>query len=120
YLALLIGIIFVLALIAYTIILYGGKVIVDEEKLAISPPTTIETEDGNIIDFIYEKYRIPVELEDIPDQVEDAFVLTEDKRFYSHSGVDFRSIVRAVYKDILAGSKVEGGSTITQQLAKNL
>lgn len=114
------GVIFVLALIAYTVILYGGKLIVDENKLAIAPPTTIETEDGEIIWYLYDQYRLPVDLEEVPEHVQEAFVMTEDKRFYSHSGVDFRSIVRAVYKDIIARDKVEGGSTITQQLAKNL
>src|SRR5699024_4454833 len=44
----------------------------------------------------------------------------EDKRFYSHGGVDMRSVLRAIYKDIIARDKVEGASTITQQLAKNL
>src|SRR5699024_12391558 len=49
-----------------------------------------------------------------------ACVATEDKRFCTHSGVDFRSIRRALYKDIISRSKAEGASTITQQLAKNL
>lgn len=44
----------------------------------------------------------------------------EDKRFYQHRGVDFLSIIRALYRDIRTGEVVEGGSTITQQLAKNL
>src|SRR5699024_314622 len=52
--------------------------------------------------------------------VKDAFIAIEDKRFYNHSGVDFRSSVRAIYRDVIARSKVEGASTITQQLAKNL
>ncbi|MBO1002948.1 transglycosylase domain-containing protein [Pseudogracilibacillus auburnensis] len=114
------GVVFVLALIAYTTILYGGKLIVDEEKLIISPPTTIETEDGDIVWYLYDQYRLPVELDQVPDHVKDAFVAIEDKRFYSHSGVDIRSVVRAIYRDIVARSKVEGGSTLTQQLAKNL
>ncbi|HLR70408.1 MAG TPA: PBP1A family penicillin-binding protein [Pseudogracilibacillus sp.] len=114
------GIVIVLALIAYTTILYGGKIFVDEEKLVISPPTTIETEEGEIIWYLYDQYRLPVDLDQIPDHVKDAFIAIEDKRFYNHSGVDFRSIVRAIYRDIIARSKVEGASTITQQLAKNL
>lgn len=58
------------------------------------------------------------EFSEIPKVVLDAFVATEDKRFYEHSGLDFISIGRAVVKDIIARSAVEGGSTITQQLAK--
>ncbi len=120
YMILSLGSVFVLALIAYTIILYGGKLIVDPDKLIISPPTTIETEDGEIVWYLYDQYRLPVDLEEVPEHVQDAFIAIEDKRFYTHSGVDFRSIIRAVYRDIIARSKVEGASTITQQLAKNL
>lgn len=115
-----IGIVFVLALITYTTILYGGKLIADENKLIISPPTTIETTDGEIIWYLYDEYRLPVELKQVPEHVQDAFIAIEDKRFYSHSGVDLRSIARAVYVDIVARDKKEGASTITQQLAKNL
>src|SRR5699024_1715562 len=81
---------------------------------------TIETADGSIISYEYEQYRLPLDLEEIPENVQDAFVMTEDKRFYDHSGLDFRSIFRALYKDIISRSKAEGGSTITQQVAKNL
>src|SRR5690625_3570351 len=78
-----IGTVFVLALIAYTTILYGGKLFVDQDKLLITPPTTVETEDGEILWYLYDEYRLPVDLEDIPDHVKDAFVTVEDKRFYS-------------------------------------
>ena len=50
----------------------------------------------------------------------DAFIAVEDKRFYEHHGIDVKSVGRAVFRDVLAGGKVEGGSTITQQLAKNI
>ncbi len=115
-----IGITFLLALITYTVILYGGKLIVDEEDLLLSAPTVIETEDGEVIWEIYEEYRKPIKLKDLPNHVGQSFVAIEDKRFYEHGGVDFRAIMRALYKDILARSKVEGASTITQQLAKNV
>lgn len=117
---LIVGTAFVLALIAYTTILYGGKLFVDEDKLLISPPTTIETTDGEIVWYLYDEFRLPVALDSIPEHVQEAFIAIEDRRFYSHTGVDLRSIIRAVYRDIVARDKVEGGSTITQQLAKNL
>lgn len=117
---LIVGIAFVIALTGYTTILYGGKLLVDDDKLIISPPTTIETTDGEIIWYLYDEFRLPVSLENIPEHVQDAFIAIEDRRFYSHTGVDLRSIIRAVYKDIVARDKVEGASTITQQLAKNL
>jgi penicillin-binding protein 2A len=56
----------------------------------------------------------------IPEVVRDAFIATEDKRFEEHSGVDFLGIGRAVVVDVIHRSAKEGGSTITQQLAKNL
>lgn len=114
------GLIFLLALISYTVILYGGKLIVDEDDLYLTGPTTIENEDGEVAWEIYEEYRLPIDLAEMPEELKEAFIAIEDKRFYEHSGVDFRAIIRAVYKDIIARSKVEGASTITQQLAKNM
>ena len=58
-------------------------------------------------------------LEQIPQIYIDAVISTEDHRFYVHSGLDMIAIARALWHDIQAGKMVEGGSTITQQLAKN-
>src|SRR5690625_3649293 len=74
-----IGIVFVLALIAYTTILYGGKLLVNEEQLTITPPTTIETEDGEIVWYLYEQFRLPVRLEQIPTHVLEAFIAIENR-----------------------------------------
>lgn len=59
------------------------------------------------------------EISEMPEYYLKAVLSVEDRRFYSHSGIDIVSIVRAIKNDIQAGSFVEGGSTITQQLAKN-
>ncbi|GAB1779878.1 transglycosylase domain-containing protein [Priestia megaterium] len=59
-------------------------------------------------------------LKELPDYLKMAFVITEDKRFYEHKGVDPKGILRALYRDVLEGSKSEGASTITQQLARNV
>lgn len=62
--------------------------------------------------------RMPVELEVIPLHVQNCFIAIEDNRFYEHSGIDYRATARAILMT-LSGREVQGGSTITQQLAKN-
>ncbi|MGP4061976.1 transglycosylase domain-containing protein [Halobacillus sp. H74] len=109
-----------LALISFLVIIFGGRFVVDEEDLILDEMTTVETEEGEVIERIYTKNRKVVPISSIPEHVQDAFIAIEDGRFREHSGVDFKGIMRAVYKDIIAMKKVEGASTITQQLAKNL
>ena len=65
-----------------------------------------------------EERRIPININYIPDHTQKAFIAIEDNRFYDHLGVDFRGTARAVVST-LSGREVQGGSTITQQLAKN-
>lgn len=65
------------------------------------------------------KLKVPVHFE-VPEQLGNAFIATEDKRFYHHNGLDYIAIVRATVENIKAGHVVQGGSTITQQLAKNV
>ncbi|MCP3026739.1 PBP1A family penicillin-binding protein [Halobacillus sp. A5] len=108
------------SIIGFLIILFGGRFVVSEEDLALNTATTVETADGEVIERIYTENRTLVDINEIPEHVQEAFIAVEDGRFYEHSGVDFRSILRALYRDIIAMEKVEGGSTITQQLAKNL
>ncbi|MBD0349126.1 MAG: penicillin-binding protein [Thermoleophilia bacterium] len=67
-----------------------------------------------------ERNRQPVDLRNISTWMRKATIAVEDRRFYSHSGVDFEGILRAAVKDIEAGRPVEGASTITQQLVRNL
>ncbi len=62
--------------------------------------------------------RIPVKLSDLPQHMINAVLAAEDIRFYQHHGVDIRAILRALYSDIVGGRGLQGGSTITQQLAK--
>ena len=61
-----------------------------------------------------------VPYDEIPESLKNAVVAVEDKRFFSHKGIDLNSIARALLRNFRAGEVVEGGSTITQQLAKNL
>ena len=87
------------------------------------PPqvTTIYADDGETVlaEFALEK-RIPIKEEDIPKNVEDALIAVEDYRFYNHIGIDPYRIAGVIVKKIVSGGRMEGGSTITQQLAKNL
>ena len=63
--------------------------------------------------------KIPVQFSDIPDNLRNAIVAAEDRRFFSHNGIDWRGIARALKTDIDQGEFVQGGSTLTQQIIKN-
>ncbi|MDO9566849.1 MAG: PBP1A family penicillin-binding protein [Candidatus Desulfaltia sp.] len=86
-----------------------------------SPPiiTTVFSDDNKKIAEFYKERRIVVPLSDIPQVLIDAFIAAEDSRFLKHKGIDFFSIVRAFLKNIEAGTIVQGGSTITQQVTKS-
>ncbi len=112
--------VFLIGLLGYLGILLAGNYVIDEKKLVMNSATQLVDKDGEIITKLYFENREPVSIDDIPDHVQEAFVATEDSRFYDHHGLDVKAIGRALYRDILAGKKVEGGSTITQQLAKNV
>ena len=77
-------------------------------------------EDGNRRASLGISYREAVPLADLPPYVVEAFIATEDRRFWDHPGFDVRGLARALVANVEAGRVVEGGSTITQQLAKNL
>src|SRR5689334_9784043 len=78
--------------------------------------------DGTLIGVIHsDKIRQPISSDQIPQDLKNATVAIEDRRFYNHGGIDPSAIVRAGWEDLTAGGKpVEGGSTITQQLVRNL
>jgi penicillin-binding protein 1A len=77
--------------------------------------------DGSRLGLIAaDEARTPVSIKRIPRSVQTATVAIEDQRFYQHGGVDPEGILRAAVKDLEAGKAVEGGSTITQQLVRNL
>ena len=78
----------------------------------------IYSSDGKIIGKFYRENRTPVRFEDLPTNLIDALISTEDSRFYKHQGIDFYSFFSSIYST--AKGDKRGGSTITQQLAKNL
>ncbi|PTL37685.1 transglycosylase domain-containing protein [Alkalicoccus saliphilus] len=100
------------------IILFGNYAI-DEKDLVMKETTTVVDSSGEELTRLFSENRESVDLNEIPDHVQEAFIAVEDQRFYDHTGIDFRSIGRALYRDIITRSAAEGGSTITQQLAKN-
>ncbi len=80
----------------------------------------VYSEDDVLLGKFYIQNRTWTEYEEISPYVIDALIATEDIRFYRHSGIDFRGLVRVLVKTIILGQNTGGGSTITQQLAKNL
>jgi penicillin-binding protein 1A len=82
-------------------------------------PLRVFSSDGKLIGIFGEKRRIPVTVQEMPDTMQNAFIAGEDARFYEHPGVDYQGITRAVISLIMTGEKTIGGSTITQQLARN-
>jgi len=80
----------------------------------------VYSSDGRLLAELYIERRTFIPYYKIPDHVKKAFLATEDVRFYSHPGVDFIGTLRALYEDIRTRSIAQGGSTITQQLAKML
>lgn len=88
----------------------------------IRPPASslVYDSNGNEIATIHAaENRMPVKLDQVPKNLQDAFVAVEDNRFYDHIGVDPRGIARAIWANLRGRTVSEGGSTITQQLAKN-
>ena len=78
----------------------------------------IYSSDGALIGTYYTENRINVEFDELPNDLVYALIATEDKRYYTHSGIDFRGLGRAILGAAIGGKG--GGSTITQQLAKML
>ncbi|MFO7715379.1 penicillin-binding protein 1A [Desulfosarcina sp.] len=81
--------------------------------------TTVYSDDNRKIAEFYKERRIVVPLSNMPIQLQQAFIAAEDSRFYKHQGIDFFSIIRAFIKNLEAGTIVQGGSTITQQVTKS-
>ncbi|OGT46972.1 MAG: peptidase [Gammaproteobacteria bacterium RIFCSPHIGHO2_12_FULL_38_11] len=82
-------------------------------------PLRVYTSDGKLIAQYGARRRIPVPINQVPTQLIQAILATEDARFYSHPGVDFIGLVRASVAVIASGHKVQGASTITMQVARN-
>jgi len=82
-------------------------------------PLRVYSRDGRLIAEIGEQRRIPVDYEQIPEHVVQAFLAAEDDRFFEHPGIDYQGVLRAGLNFLATGSRSQGGSTITQQLARD-
>jgi penicillin-binding protein 1A len=80
--------------------------------------SSVYDENDELIDEFFLEDRKVIKINDVPKMVQHAFVSAEDSRFYQHKGFDLQSIFRAMFKNVEAGKIVQGGSTITQQVAK--
>jgi penicillin-binding protein 1A len=116
-----------MVLIAGVLIAVGGYFYFKQELPQISslkdynPPTvtTFYSDDNRKIAEFFHERRIVIPLYQMPDLLKNAFIAAEDDRFYQHKGINLVSIMRAFLKNIEAGSIVQGGSTITQQVTKS-
>ncbi|MGD9591518.1 MAG: penicillin-binding protein 1A [Candidatus Berkiella sp.] len=89
------------------------------EEIQLQVPLKIYTADGKLIGEYGEKRRTPISIKEVPQTLKDAILATEDRRFYDHNGVDLRGMARASVHLLLSGSKAQGASTITMQVARN-
>ncbi len=123
------------ALVAGVLVLFAliGGALVVYHKIAAGLPETIDlksyqpkgssksySDEGSTSGRFYTERRFPVTLDAVPKHVQAAFIAAEDARFYSHPGVDPEGILRAFVKDLLSWDFAQGGSTITQQLARSM
>ncbi|SHN73582.1 penicillin-binding protein 2A [Paenibacillus sp. ov031] len=106
------------------IVTYGEGVLRNHpEAISVASSTIITNADGTEISRLQVQtkgYAEYADLMDMPDLLKQAFLATEDRRFYNHDGLDFIGIGRAVVQDVLHMNLSQGGSSITQQLARNL
>ena len=116
-------------LLLWAVIIGGGALgyfsltLPDTSQLTVAerrPSVTILAADGSLLTTFGDLFGQPLTLQEMSPYLPKAVIATEDRRFYSHFGIDPIGLLRAVNADLTAGHVVQGGSTITQQLAKNL
>lgn len=111
------------SIIAGIFVAYCALDLPDIQQIAHAPrrpSITLEADDGTVFARYGDLYGEHMSLEDLPPYVPEALISIEDRRFYSHFGVDVWGILRAAVRNAVEGHLVQGGSTLTQQLAKNL
>lgn len=117
--AILLLLAFVLAVVAGVF----GKLPSKDELAAIrqAEASLVYSSDGRLIGKFFSQNRTNIAFDQLPEHLVQALVATEDSRFWEHGGIDFRSLLRVLFKSVLGGDRsAGGGSTLSQQLAKNL
>jgi penicillin-binding protein 1A len=121
----LLGLIFALIGLAVAVSTYFYLVpklpnVQELRDIKLQVPLSVYTKDAKLIAQFGETRRYPVAIKDVPLQVKQAFIASEDARFYQHEGLDYKGIGRAIWLTLTTSDKrVPGGSTITQQVARN-
>ncbi|NOR69617.1 MAG: peptidase, partial [Methylomarinum sp.] len=120
---------FLFVIIAICIAIAGGLFIQQLQKnlpdtsqlndVEYQIPLSIYTQDGLLLAQFGEKKRSPIKINEVPQQLINAFLAAEDGNFYSHPGVDFKGLTRAAFQLLITGKKKQGGSTITMQVTRN-
>ncbi len=93
--------------------------VADLKTIQYHVPMRVLAADGRLIGEFGEKRREPLPIEDIPTAIKQAVIAAEDARYYKHPGVDYKGLIRAAWSLITTGTKAQGGSTITMQVARN-
>jgi penicillin-binding protein 2A len=112
----------ILIVVLVTIVYFGWlatRANVQSLKEGLSQPTVIYDKDEQVATNVATNRTAGIKIEDLPEYVPLAVVAIEDERFYEHSGFDLKGITRALFNNLFAGEITGGGSTLTQQLAKN-
>lgn len=118
----LLSIAITLVVIASFVYVYMSAALPDVTALKdaeLQVPLKIYTRDGQLLGQFGEARRTPLSLDQIPPQLINAVVATEDQRFFEHGGIDMYGLLRATGELLITGTKAQGGSTITMQVARN-
>lgn len=92
----------------------------DIPEIKVPLTSTFYDRDGQVVGTRFEQNRFAVPLDQVAPELAEAFIAIEDHRFHRHFGLDVQALLRAAWRNVQEGRFVEGGSTITQQLARNL
>jgi len=108
--------------VVFGVVQWLRKDLVSPQTMASQPPvkTVVYDARGRVLHEFYKENRSPVPLRQIPRHLINATLSTEDRSFYQHWGVDLWGVARAAVTDVLHMKHAQGGSTITQQLARNI